>query len=200
MFVRQLGGFCVIINIKMSVWLANNTFDYLWTHVVMLGDLVRVELFMWPTTSFDSLFANFKLGKRLWEVKKDNIRTSIWISGISLTLPVAAVFSRHSDRSRENETKIALCKQNWLPYCTFCLRCVPDQGERRRGKAHGQTWVCNIIQSAGWLRRPSQGARKGQSGALYKVLTHMCVSLCYSIVSFMGRDSQPDFMDGWDAG
>ena len=33
----------------------------------MFGDLVRVELFVGPTTSFDPLFANFKLGKRLWE-------------------------------------------------------------------------------------------------------------------------------------
>ena len=30
----------------------------------MFGDLVRVELFVWPTTSFDPLFANFKFGQK----------------------------------------------------------------------------------------------------------------------------------------
>ena len=78
----------------------------------MSGDLVRVELFVWLTTSFDPLFANFKLGKRLWEGKKDDRRMLIWISGISLTLPVATVFSRHCDRSRENETNSTPCQHN----------------------------------------------------------------------------------------
>ena len=36
----------------------------------MSGDLVGVELFVWLTMSFDPLFANFKLRKRLWEGKK----------------------------------------------------------------------------------------------------------------------------------
>ena len=65
-FVRQLGGFCVIINIKMSALLDCKTCYYLRTNVVIFGDLVRVGLFVWPTTSFDLLCANFKLGKRLW--------------------------------------------------------------------------------------------------------------------------------------
>ena len=30
----------------------------------------------------------------------------IWVSGISLTLPVTTVFSMHSNRSIENETKV----------------------------------------------------------------------------------------------
>ena len=34
---------------------------------MMFGDFVRFELFVGLTTSFDPLFANFKLGKRLWE-------------------------------------------------------------------------------------------------------------------------------------
>ena len=48
----------------------NRTFYYLWTNVVMSADLVRVELLMWLTTSFDPLFVHFKLGKRLWKGKK----------------------------------------------------------------------------------------------------------------------------------
>ena len=34
---------------------------------MMFGDLVRFELFVGLNTSFDPHFANFKLGKRLWE-------------------------------------------------------------------------------------------------------------------------------------
>ena len=34
---------------------------------MMFGDLVRFELFVGLTTSFDPLFTNFKLGKRLLE-------------------------------------------------------------------------------------------------------------------------------------
>ena len=38
----------------------------------MFGDLVRVELFVWPTTSFDPLLANFKLGKALGSEKRQH--------------------------------------------------------------------------------------------------------------------------------
>ena len=31
----------------------------------MFGDLVRVGFFVWPTTSFDPLLANFKFGKKV---------------------------------------------------------------------------------------------------------------------------------------
>ena len=92
-FVMQLGGFFVTISIKMSVLLDNKTFYNLWTNIVMFGDLVRVEMFMWQTTSFDPFFANLKLGKKLWEGKKDNIRMlPIWISGTSLTVPQQQCF------------------------------------------------------------------------------------------------------------
>ena len=128
----------------------------------MFGDLVRVELFVGPTTSFDPLFANFKLGKRLWEGKKDNIRMSIWVLGISLTLPVTTVFSRHSDRSIENETKVHCVSTDCLVSRVSAV--LPDPCLARNGPAEStwQTWVCHIIQRAGWLRRLSQGARKGQ--------------------------------------
>ena len=83
--------------------------------VVISGDLVRVELCVWLTTSFDPFFA-----KGFWEGKKDSMRMLVWISGISPTLPVAAVFSRHNGRSRENETNSTLYRQNRLP-CYSCF-------------------------------------------------------------------------------
>ena len=129
----------------------------------MFGDLVRVELFVGPITSFNPLFANFKLGKRLWEGKKDNIRMSIWVSGISLTLPVTTVFSGHSDKSIENETKVHCVSK------TDCLvsrvsAVLPDPCLACNGPAESrwQTWERHIIQRAGWLRRLRQGARKGR--------------------------------------
>ena len=129
----------------------------------MFGDLVKFELFVGLSTSFDPLFVNFKLGKRLWEGKKDNIRMLIWVSGISLTLPVTTVFSRHSDRSIENETKVHCVSK------TDCLvsrvsAVLPDPCLACNGPAEStwQTWECHIIQRAGWLRRLSQGATEGQ--------------------------------------
>ena len=66
-FVRQLGVFCVIIDIKLNVYLTTKLFITFEKNVMMFGDLVRFELFVGLTTSFDPLFANFKLEKRLWE-------------------------------------------------------------------------------------------------------------------------------------
>ena len=63
----------------------------------MFADLVMVGLFVWPTTSFDLLFANFKLA-----LGREKTTSGVDLDiGISLTLPVATVFSRHSDRSGE---------------------------------------------------------------------------------------------------
>ena len=148
----------------MSVLLDCKTCYYLWTNVVMFGDLVTVGLFVWPTTSFDPLLAIFKFRKKgFGKGKKDNIRVSIWMLGISLTLPVATVFSRHSNWSRENEMNSALYKQNRLT-CYTRYVWLPDtiEAARRAAEPRERTWVCNIIQSAGWLRRLGQGARKGQ--------------------------------------
>ena len=78
----------------------------------MFGDLVRVELIVWPITSFDPRFGNFQFGKRLWEGKNDNIRIRIWVSGIILALLTATGFSRCSNWSRESETKSIVCKQH----------------------------------------------------------------------------------------
>ena len=41
------------------------------------------------------------------------------------------------------------------------------EAAQQAAEPRGRTWACNIIQSAGWLRRLGQGARKGQNGSLY---------------------------------
>ena len=69
---------------------------------MMFGDLVRFELFVGLTTSFDPLFANFKCWKKaLGRVKRQYQDVDLGF-GNRLTLPVTTVFCGHSDRSIEN--------------------------------------------------------------------------------------------------
>ena len=92
--------------------------------------------------------------------------------GNQLTLPVTTVFSRHSDRSIENETKVHCVSK------TDCLvsrvsAVLPDPCLACKGPVEStwQTWECHIIQRAGWLRRLSQGATEGQVDRCIVTLT-----------------------------
>ena len=86
---------------------------------------------------------------------------SIWVSGISLTLPVTTVFSRHSDRSIENDTKVhCVSKTDCLVSrlsavlpdpCLACGKHVADVGVPH--------------QSARWLAEPGGNGRS--SGSVY---------------------------------
>ena len=135
---------------------------------MMFGDLVRFELFVGLTTSFDPLFANFTLcklqawKKALGRVKRQYQDVDLGI-GNQLTLPVTTVFSGHSDRSIENEMKVH-CVSKTDCLVSRVLVVLPDPCLACNGPAEStwQTWERHIIQRAGWLRRLSQGATEGQ--------------------------------------
>ena len=82
----------------------------------------------------------------------------VWISGISRTLPVAAEFYRHSDRSRENEMNSTLYKQSWLPcYMHFSCLAIPTQcmlwACRKHVAGHGcVTSFRALVGWRGWAR------------------------------------------------
>ena len=81
---------------------------------------------------------------------------SIWVSGISLTLPVTTVFSMHSNRSIENETKVHCVSK------TDCLVSRVSAVLLDPRLACGKHVADVGVQRAGWLRRLSQGATEGQ--------------------------------------
>ena len=89
---------------------------------------------------------------------------SIWVSGISLTLPVTTVFSRHSNRSIENETKVhCVSKTDCLVSrvsavlpdpCLACKKHVADLGVPHH--------------SAHWLAEEAEPGGNGRSsGSVY---------------------------------
>ena len=135
---------------------------------MMFGDLVRVELLVGPTTSFDPLFAKRHAWKKaLGGVKRQHQDVDLGIEN-QLTLPLTTVFSRHSDRSIENETKVhCVSKTDCLVSRVSAVLLDPCPACNGPAESMWQTWVCHIIQRAGWLRRLSQGAREGQSGSVY---------------------------------
>ena len=130
---------------------------------MMFGDLVRFKLLVGLTTSFDPLFANFKLGKKaLGRVKRQYQDVDLGI-GNQLTLPVTTVFSGHSDRSIENEMKVhCVSKTDCLVSRVSAVLPDPCLACNWPAESTWQTWECHIIQRAGWLRRLSQGATEGQ--------------------------------------
>ena len=96
---------------------------------------------------------------------------SIWVSGISLTLPVTTVFSRHSNRSIENETKVhCVSKTDCLisrvsavlpDPCLACGKHVADVGVPH----HSTRWLAEEAEPGGNGR---------SSGPVYWALRRIC--------------------------
>ena len=85
--------------------------------------------------------------KALGRVKRQHQDVDLGI-GNQLTLPVTTVFSRHSDRSIENETKVQ-AKPTAL-FHTFRLFCLTHAW---RAESTWQTWECSaLVGRGGWAR------------------------------------------------